>query len=152
MNVDVEQIVRDNIDRTVHMSLATVRDNAPWVCEVHFAYDQKLDLYFRSLKSRRHSQEITDNANVAGNIIDKYGLGEQVIGLYFEGQATLLETGDEQQLAADCLRTRLRMDQDILREAADDDGHQLYKVSVSTWYVFGRFGGETGRKYAWQRS
>ncbi len=72
--MDVEKIIREYIDKTIHLSLATSSDNKPWVCEVHFAYDEQLNLYFRSLKSRRHSQEIAKNPNVAGNIIDKFGI------------------------------------------------------------------------------
>ncbi len=145
--MDVEQIVRENIDKTVHMSLATAKNNTPWVCEVHFAYDDNLNLYFRSLKSRRHSQEITDNPKVAGNIIDKYALGDKVIGIYFEGTAKLLGTGAEQKLAFDCLKKRLRAGDDILEEAQHDDGHQFYKITIKNWYVFGRFGDMPGQKY-----
>jgi uncharacterized protein YhbP (UPF0306 family) len=145
--MDVEKIVREYIDKTVHMSLATVRDNAPWVCEVHFVYDADLNIYFRSLKSRRHSQEIASNANVAGNIIDKYALGDPVVGVYFEGTAKLLETSDEQKMAFACFKERLHARDDILEEAQRADGHQFYKITVANWYVFGRFGKPAGQKY-----
>lgn len=147
MDVDVEKVVREYIEKTVHMSLATVSSDAPWVCEVHFAYDDNLNLYFRSLKSRRHSQEIAANPKVAGNIIDKYGLGDPVVGVYFEGTAELISAGDEQNLAAECLKKRLKIVDDIVAEAANDDGHQFYKITVANWYVFGRFGGTSGQKH-----
>ena len=147
MSIDVESAVREYIEKTVHMSLATVSSDAPWVCEVHFAYDDNLNLYFRSLKSRRHSQEIASNPKVAGNIIDKYGLGDPVVGVYFEGTASLLEADDEQNLAADCLKKRLQIEDDIVAEAADETGHQFYKITVANWYVFGRFGGTSGQKH-----
>ncbi len=145
--MDVEKVVREYIDKTIHMSLATTSESAPWVCEVHFAYDEKLNLYFRSLKSRRHSQEIATNPNVAGNIVDKYALGGAVVGVYFEGKAELLEAGNEQNLAAECLKNRLKIADDIVEEASHDEGHQFYKVTVSNWYVFGRFGGSSGQKH-----
>ena len=147
MNIDVEQVVRENIDNTVHMSLATVHDNMPWVCEVHFAYDDDLNLYFRSLKSRRHSQEIAKNPNVAGNIIDKYALGEAVVGVYFEGTSELLEAGDEQNKAAECIKDRLKANDDIIEDASHEHGHKIYKITVKNWYVFGRFGGPSGQKH-----
>jgi uncharacterized protein YhbP (UPF0306 family) len=152
--MDVEKIVREYIDKTVHLSLATVHDNRPWVCEVHFAYDDGLNLYFRSLASRRHSQEIALNPNVAGDIIDRYALGEPVVGVYFEGTATLLGPGKEQDTAFMCIKNRLKADDTILQEAALEGGHQFYKISVQNWYVFGRFGGEPGQKYqlAWSPS
>ena len=145
--MDVEKIVREYIDKTIHMSLATVKDNTPWVCEVHFAYDDRLNLYFRSLKSRRHSQEITNNSNVAGNIVDKYALGDTVVGVYFEGKARLLEVGDEQNTAFESIKNRLKTGDDILEEAQSEDGHQFYKITVTNWYVFGRFGGSSGQKH-----
>jgi hypothetical protein len=43
--VNVEDIVREYIDKTIHLSLGTVINNVPWVSEVHFAFDDKLNLY-----------------------------------------------------------------------------------------------------------
>lgn len=145
--VDVEAIVRENIDKTVHMSLATAADGAPWVCEVHFAYDDDLNLYWLSLTSRRHSQEIAQNPNVAGNIIDKFALGAPVTGVYFEGTAELLGPGPEQNTAFECIKQRLAITDEDLTDAQDPTMHQFYKVTVKNWYVFGRFGGESGQKY-----
>ena len=144
--MDVEKIVRDNIDSTVHLSLATVSDNTPWICEVHFAYDDGLNLYFRSLKSRRHSQEIANNPKVAGNIIDNYPAGAPVVGLYFEGVAELLGPGVDQANAAQSLKDRLSIEDDLIEEAKSEVGHQLYKITVKNWYAFGRFGGDSGQK------
>ncbi len=139
MDIDVEKAVRENIERTVHLSLATTSGDSPWVSELHFAYDQDLNLYFRSLSSRRHSQEIAVNPKVAGNIIDKFGLGDPVVGVYFEGLAEIVTDADTKQIAADCLRTRLSIDSDIIAESEDPNGHQFYKIKVTDWYVFGRF-------------
>jgi len=145
--MDLEKIVREYIDKTIHMSLATVSGAAPWVSELHFAYDDKLNLYWRSLTSRRHSKEIIENQKVAGNIIDKLVVGEDVIGLYFEGVAEILEAGTEQKLAAQCLASRLIIDEnEILEEAMNEAGHQFYKISVKNWYAFGKFGSDCGQK------
>jgi uncharacterized protein YhbP (UPF0306 family) len=134
--MDVEKTIRDYLPNVIHMSLATTKDNRPWVCEVHFAYDDSLNLYFRSLKSRRHSQEIAANPNVAGNIVKQHGMGEKPFGVYFEGKATLLEPGDEQQKAFEAIKSRLKLGDDILEQAQDENGHQFYKIAVGTFYVF----------------
>ncbi len=147
MSPDIEQVVRENITKTVHLSLATTNGNKPWVCELHFAFDDHLNLYFRSLKSRRHSQEIANNPSVAGNIIDKFDVGEAVVGVYFEGQAELLPAGEQQDLAAKCLIERLDITSDVVTEAANPEGHQFYKIAVNNWSVFGRFGGDHGQKF-----
>jgi uncharacterized protein YhbP (UPF0306 family) len=74
MSIDVEKVVREYIDKSIHMSLATSTENKPWVCEVHFAYDDDLNLYWRSKTDRRHSQEIALNPFVAGNIVKQHEL------------------------------------------------------------------------------
>lgn len=147
MKIDVEKIVREYIDKTIHLSLATVSNNAPWVCEVHFVYDENLNLYFRSLTSRRHSQEIEANPNVAGNIVKQHSVDEYPNAIYFEGKAKLLDDKDEQQKILVYFQKRLRADKSILNEAQTADGHKFYKVTVDNWYAFGKFGGDKGQKY-----
>lgn len=151
MQPDIEKIIREYLPQVVHMSLATVKDDQPWVCEVHFAYDDDLNLYFRSLASRRHSEEIAANSKVAGNIVKQHQLGEPVLGVYFEGTAERLLAGEAQNEAFASLKERLNVSDDVIAEAAREDGHQFYKVSVKNWYVFGRLEGDRGQKYqlAW---
>lgn len=145
--VDVEKVIREYLPQTVHLSLGTSSNNVPWVCEVHFAYDENLNLYFRSLSARRHSQEISNNPKVAGNIVVQHKLEDHVLGVYFEGVAERLEKGDEQNLAFKCINERLKTGDDILEEAARNDGHQFYKITVENYYVFGRFDQPSSTKH-----
>ncbi len=147
MSIDVEQVVRENITKTVHMSLATVSAGKPWVCEVHFAYDDDLNLYYCSLPTRRHSQEIATNPVVAGNIVKQHELGEAVVGVYFEGTAELLSEPEGQLQAFASMQARLGTKDDMLKDAANPDEHQFYKITVQNWYVFGRFGEPSGQKH-----
>jgi hypothetical protein len=41
----------------------------------------------------------------------------------------------------------LNIETNIIAEAAEEDGHQFYMISVKNWYAFGRFGGPSGQKY-----
>jgi len=145
--MDIEKIVREYIDKSLHMSLATCLGNKPWVCEVHFAYDNNLNLYYRSLKSRRHSLEIAQNPNVAGNIVKQHALDEYPHAIYFEGKAFLLRPGEEQDKAFEVLQKRLNVAIDSIEEAKSEEGHQFYKITVNNWYAFGKFGGDKGQKY-----
>lgn len=151
MEIDVEKIIREYIDKSLHMSLATVSGNKPWVCEVHFVYDDDLNLYWRSLTSRRHSQELATNPNVAGNIVRQHSLEEYPHAIYFEGKAELLDDNEQQQKVYSLFQKRLGADETILAEAQKDDGHKFYKVTVENWYAFGKFGGDKGLKHqlAW---
>ncbi len=146
--MDIEQTIRDYIPQIIHLSLATVQDNKPWVCELHFAYDGDLNLYYRSLSSCRHSQEIGSNPHVAGNIVKQYALGEHSgMGVYFEGTAKLLEAGDEQDKAVEAIKARFQVGDEILDDARRPDGHKFYKITVDTFYVFGKFDDASFKKY-----
>lgn len=138
--MDIEQAIRDNINKTFHLSLGTSKDNQPWVCEVHFAYDDRLNLYFRSTTKRRHSQEIAANPRVAGNIVRQHALDEQPLGIYFEGKARRLESAEEKQRAFACLQSRLDVSDEVLAESNNEEGHQFYQITVETFYVFGALG------------
>src|SRR5690606_5100432 len=102
--IDVEKVIREYIDKTVHLSLATVSDNRPWVCEVHFAYNNELNLYFVSKLTTRHCREIAANPSVAGNIVKQHGLEESPNGVYFEGLAEIVEKPTNEELDNYCLR------------------------------------------------
>lgn len=146
--MDIEAIIREYVNKTIHMSLGTsTPDGKPWVCEVHFVYDDNLNLYWRSLSSRRHSLEIADNPNVAGNIVRQHSLEEYPHAIYFEGEAVLVDDINEQKKILPLFETRLGADADTLEEAQEPDGHKFYKVTVKNWYAFGKFGGDSGKKF-----
>lgn len=150
--VDVEKIIREYIDKTVHMSLATVADNKPWVCEVHFAYDEDLNLYFVSKISTRHCQEIEKNSSVAGNIVKQHELAELPNGIYFEGEAEQINASAE-----DIKRYCSRLGRDEVELTAwlnEGIERKMYKISVNNWAAFGKFDQETLQKYEleWSRT
>ena len=126
--LNIEQAIREYLPGVVHMSLATSKDNKPWVCEVHFAYDQELNIYFRSLASRRHSQEIAQNPYVAGNIVEQHELGQKVRGVYFEGKAHRVPE-EEIEPTFRILQKRLSLPEEALVEAKSPEGHQIYSFS-----------------------
>ncbi len=145
--LDVEQAIRDYLPDILHMSLATCASNKPWVCEVHFAYDQDLNIYFRSKPSRRHSQEIAKNPNVAGNIVTQHKLGESVRGIYIEGRAEELSNVNEGNLAFRLFQERLKLGSEILEDAKQEDGHKFYKITVSNFYIFDTRESSPAQKY-----
>ncbi len=144
--MDVEKIVREYIDKTVHMSLSTVKDNKPWVCEVHFAYDEDLSLYFISKLTTRHSQEIAANPSVAGNIVRTHELTELPHGIYFEGSAEVLSSPSEQDINRYCQRLN-RDVHEVTGQLKEQGGRRLYKITVKNWAAFGKFNGDTLQKY-----
>lgn len=145
--MDVEKIVREYIEKSLHMSLATTSNNKPWVCEVHFVYDDNLNLYWRSLKTRRHSQEIAKNPQVAGNIVRQHSLSEGPQAIYFEGRAELIDDEKTQQTLLPLFQKRLGKDGSILDEAKKVEGTKFYKATIKNWYAFGKFDGPKFDKY-----
>ena len=145
--MNIEKVVREYLPNVIHLSLGTSRDNKPWVCEVHFAYDDDLNLYFRSLANTRHCQELTENPNVAGNIVRQHQPGEMPHGIYFEGTAKHLQPGAEMDKAFECIKQRFNKGQEILDDATRPDGVQFYKVTVQTWYTFGKLEQDGPKKY-----
>ena len=147
--MDVEQAIRDYLPDILHMSLATSVDNKPWVCEVHFVYDDDLNLYFRSLPSRRHSQEIAQNRAVAGNIVTQHGPGEKPRGLYFEGTAAVLNGVILDSPVFKLFSNRLNTSSEALTDALTEEGPKFYKITVSDWYVFDARESTPSQKYHW---
>ena len=146
--IDVEKIIREYIDKTVHMSLATVKDNKPWVCEVHFAYDNDLNLYWRSTPDRRHSMDLEQNPNVAGNIVATYDLETGCGGaIYFEGIAECIKDEDQLIKIFPYFQKCLGKNEDIIQEALAEEGCNVYKITVKDWAAFGSFGQAAHKKY-----
>lgn len=143
----VEAAIREYLVGVLHMSLATCAGNKPWVCEVHFVYDEDLNLYFRSKASRRHSQEIAANPQVAGNIVEQHGPTDKPRGVYFEGTAEQLSGIAEDSPVVGIFRERLAIPNDIVADAAEADGHKFYKITVSDFYLFDARESKPATKY-----
>lgn len=134
-NEVIEKAVRELITASPHMSLATVSNNKPWVCEVHFVSDSDLNLYFVSKVNTRHCKEIAENPNVAGNIVKQHALTEAPSGIYFEGVSKQINPTQD-----DIKRYVTALDRDIDQLTAqlkEPEGRRMYKIEVSNWAVFG---------------
>lgn len=83
---DVRSLIKKYVASGSLMQLATVRDGKPWVCSVYYVVDSKLNLYWLSYPTRRHSEDIVHNANVAVTIAVKQDM--PVVGVQAEGCAT----------------------------------------------------------------
>jgi uncharacterized protein YhbP (UPF0306 family) len=150
MNLDTEKIIREYIPQVIHMSLATSATNRPWVCEVHFAYDDALNLYFVSSKDRRHSKEIEANPYVAGNVVTQHHKNQKVRGVYFEGMAERLEDVGKNHPGFQAYTARLGGDGGMLKVIAKDGEAAMYKISVENYYVFDSYDGDRGKlQLAW---
>lgn len=145
--MDIEKIIREYIKDVIHLSLSTSKNNIPWTSEVHFAYDENLNLYFVSRETRRHSIEIKNNNLVSGNIVKQHAVGEKVRGVYFEGECEELGNVDHQSPAYMSLKLRLDIGDHLLKEQHEEGGHRFYKIAVNKFYLFDELEMDPAGKY-----
>lgn len=141
----IEATIREYIPQIIHMSLATVKDDKPWVCEVHFSYDDGLNLYFVSSQETRHAQELIANPHVAGNIVTQHHKNQKVRCVDFEGIATMLEGKEAEATAYKAYVERYGVSEGLLNEIRKDGNTRFFKIAVDTFYLFDSYGDERGK-------
>lgn len=135
------ETIRKHIEGYLHearlMQVATARDNQPWACSVYFAYDDKLNLYWISKQTRRHSQEILKNNKVAGTIVLSHTPGDKVHGLQFQGTAQELNEKKDAETAMKYYGSRYGMPQERITAIIENtDGHVCYRITPSLIVLF----------------
>lgn len=148
MNAEkIEQIIREYLPQIIHMSLATVSDNKPWVCEVHFSYDDDLNIYFGSSSKTRHAQEILANPYVSGNIVTQHHKNQAVRCVDFEGQAEMLDAKEAERFAYPAHVARNGASEWLLNEIRKDGDMRFFRINVSDFYVFDSYEGERTKNH-----
>ncbi len=79
------ELIRDYLPQGRMMQVATVAEGQPWICTVYYVEDDELNLYWLSLPTRRHSQEIAQHDRVAIAVPIKFD--KPVVGIQAEGRA-----------------------------------------------------------------
>lgn len=143
---EIESIIREYIDQIIHLSLATVKDNKPWVCEVHFSYDNDLNLYFVSSKNTRHATELINNPFIAGNIVTQHFKNQKVRCVDFEGTAAMLE-GEAAEEAYAAYVKRYGKSEGLLNEIRKDGDTRFFKIAVSDFFLFDSYGDGRGKHH-----
>ena len=143
----IEAIVREYIEQVIHMSFATVKDNKPWVCELHFYYDEELNLYFTSSKKTRHAQELLANPHVAGNIVTQHFKNQKVRCVEFEGTAEILDGIEAEEAAYKAYVARYGESEGLLNEIRKDSDVYMFKIKVQNFFLFDSYGDARGKHY-----
>ncbi len=96
------QFVKEKLDTSPFVSLATRGPEGPWVCPLYFAYDEQFNLYILSQPSTSlHMSHIAQNAAVACAIYDSRQSNlSKVAGVQIKGKAHFVGA-DEVQKAFD---------------------------------------------------
>lgn len=133
----IKFFIEEYLEKTRLMQVVTSRNNQPWACSVYFAYDEVLNLYWLSKPSRRHSQEIRANKNIAGTIVLPHAPGDDVRGLQFEGTANELSQKKDIEQAMNFYANRYGMDTKRVSAIVENiDGHACYVVRPTLFVLF----------------
>lgn len=136
-SVELRKLIEDYLKETKMLQVATSKDNQPWACTIYFAYDEKLNLYWISKPSRRHSEEIRNNDKVAGVIVLPHTPGEDVRGIQFQGFAKELTDKSEAKQGMKYYAKRYGMKPERVNAILDGiDGHVCYKINPSLYVLF----------------
>ncbi len=124
--MDVTKIITQYLREAKVMQLATVNGGQPWICTVNYAIDDAGNLYWLSLRTRRHSLELRGSAAAAVAIVKDPAVKQ---GLQLEGTATEVDLNDLERVHA--LYSERYSDKPERLEEARSTKH-----SAQTYYVF----------------
>lgn len=135
-----KQIINKYLHEQHVMQLATARNNQPWCASVYYIYDDTGNLYWASIPSRRHSQEITDNERIAVAIAVKSDTDQKVAGIQIEGMAEIMDSPQEIRLIAKKYASRFhRTDQWVEDISSGKTEHCLYVLHPNKYILFDEY-------------
>lgn len=135
--MDPRELLKQYLQERHMMQVATVADDQPWCCTVYFVADDDQNLYWASLPTRRHSQEIKQHSKVAIAIPVKFVKGEPVAGIQMSGTAEeLLPSEDIRPVAKQYAAKFARDEVWIEHFVAGGTQHRLYKFTPNTIALF----------------
>lgn len=134
--MDLKDVIREYIQKSKYMQIATSASSQPWVCTLVYAYDEEFNFYWLSLPDTKHSKHISQNTKVAGTIMNPELQEDAIRGLQFEGEATELSGGDE-AAAVKIYCEQLGRDQSLLDDMrSGKNPHRIYKVKTNRFVLF----------------
>jgi hypothetical protein len=144
---EVEKIIRGYLPQIIHMSLATCVDGRPWTCELHFAWDDELNIYFGSAMSSRHCEEIRKNPHVSGTIATQHFMNQKTRHIAFEGTAEQIEDLSEDHPAFQAYHKRFNTPPQMVKAAQGEGKARYYKIRVSDFYLSDGYESNPPQKY-----
>jgi len=93
------QFVKEKLDASQFLSLATQGPDGPWVCPLYFAYDKRFNLYALSQPATSlHMRHVTENPAVACAVYDsRQDSSSKVAGVQIKGKAHLVGADEVHQ-------------------------------------------------------
>lgn len=137
MNTKLRDLIKDYLGEAKMMQLATSLDDQPWICNVWFASDDNLNIYWFSSVSRRHSKEIIENNKVAAAIVLPQTPKDPPVGLQLQGIAEMLTKQGDIDKAISVYKDRIFPQETINKLMQDEETpHKFYKITPSQFVLF----------------
>ncbi len=123
-----------HLKATKTMQLATVKGGKPWICTVYFVFHEG-KIYWLSLLSRRHSQELASHPHAAVAFAVK--TDKPVIGVQAEGRVEIAKDKDAVKTVCDLYIKKYDQAHDFYKSfVAGTNQHNLYCFTPETWVLF----------------
>ena len=134
---DIRKIIEDYLANTKMMQLATSIDAQPWICNVWFASDEDLNIYWFSSTTRRHSNEVLKNNKVAAAIVAPQTPQDTPRGLQLQGHAEVLTNDEDVKIARSVYEGRIfdaaTIDSLIKNK---EKPHKFYRIKPTQFVLF----------------
>lgn len=121
------------------MQLATVKEEQPWCCTVYYVHDnaEVPNIYWASLPTRRHSQEIVNHSRVAAAIAIRFTKGKKVTGIQIAGTAEELEPSPDNQPAVELYAAKFNRDAQWVDDiTTGQTEHHFYRLTPKSIVLF----------------
>ena len=134
---NIRQLIKDYLRKAKLMQLATSADDQPWVCNVWFAADEDLNIYWFSSTTRRHSGEVLKNKKVAAAIVLPHTPSDPPRGLQLQGSAEVLEKQADIDMAVSVYKTRI-FPIETIKELmqSKEKPHKFYRIKPTQFVLF----------------
>ena len=137
MKKDLRKLIEEYLREVKLMQLATVRDGQPWVCNVWFAADEDLNIYWFSSTTRRHSSEVLEDNRVAAAFALPHTPQDMPRGLQVEGVAEPLTKKADVEKAISVYAGRIFPQEQIDKFMKDKSKpHQFYRIHPTLFVLF----------------
>lgn len=133
----MKTLITEYLQQAKLMQLATSIDNQPWVCNVWFAADKDLNVYWFSSITRRHSEEVTKNNKVAAAFALPHTPDDPPRGLQLQGIAELLTDQKDIDKAISVYANRIFPTEKIKEFMENKEKpHRFYRIKPTQFVLF----------------
>lgn len=135
--MQVGNLISQYLNEAKMMHLATVSNGKPWVCNVWFAADEGMNIYWFSSVTRRHSEEVAKDPRVARAMCLPQAPQDPPRGLQFEGTAEVLNNEADIAKAKSVYAGRI-FPQEKIQEfmSHTERPHKFYRIKPELFVLF----------------